>query len=92
MVINRKIYLTEPKKWFGTKEEVELVNLCVETIKELKIPKYERKFIDDEKKVTMDNQKLIQANTWFIVLSKKVLEVYNGKFRKEFLKGSNKRS
>jgi len=75
-MITRAIYLKEPEKWFGTKEEEELVLFCIEDLKERNVPECKEELLDGY--VHWNNQKAVKIKIWVIFLSKKVLEVYNG--------------
>lgn len=89
-MISRKEYLSNLDQWAGSKEEIELVKFCVEYIQDERnsIPEYK----EWKDKLYWNNLPEINQKTWLMLLSKKVLEVYNGQYRKKLLKGSNQRS
>jgi len=92
-MINRKLYLQEPEKWFGTKDEEELVDYCLDYIKKNKVRKHEKWFGHyNGKMFGYENLGGVKMDVWFLTLSKKVLEVYDGKERKKFNKRCNKGS
>ena len=61
MIISRSCYLKEPEKWFGTKEEKEVVALSVDYINNNTIPSNKPVWI--EGKVLYDNSVAIHMVT-----------------------------
>ena len=77
-ILPRTEYLKNPKRWYGTEEELDLVDFCIEDIRKTKVPEYKKEYLTDEKlKVEWDNKKRINDDTARLMLSKKVLEVYD---------------
>jgi len=75
-MLTRKYYLKEPEKWFGTEEELELVNVCLRYINETNIPKGEEKVVLDGREIIFVRNVAGMIN--LTKLSIEVLNVYNG--------------
>lgn len=84
MVLVRQLYLKEPEKWKGTPEEKELVEYCKWWIKSNK--KFYQKFspvvVDLDTGAKSRNIGAKRVDSHFIIMSKRVLEVYNGRAKK----------
>ena len=87
-MITRTIYLENPEKWFDTKEEKELVEFCINYIQKKKTVHFDfsPEMVDINNRIHVNN-KTKDTDAYFIILSKRVLEVYDGRIKK-----SNQRS
>jgi len=74
-MLNRAAYLKDPEKWFRTKEEQDLILFCIKDIQTREVPEYKIDWIEDN--IYLDNHKLRRMEASYIILSKRVLEVYN---------------
>ena len=83
MVLTRAEYLKNPEKWKGTDEEMELVSDCLDYV--TNCPRFSQEFsptITDINNIRYPNERAKRSDQFFIILSKKVLEVYNDSRKK----------
>lgn len=83
-MITRHDYLEDPERWADTTEEAELVKFCIDYIKNHK--NFHFKFspvvLDVHTNKEYPNQQAKDTDTRYILLSKKVLEVFYGRSKK----------
>lgn len=77
-MITRKIYLKEPEKWVGTPDEKELIDFCVDYIKNH--PRFHFSFspqIVDINNIYYPNHHSQEIDAYFLKLSREVIKKYN---------------